>query len=52
MTANNSKFYLSYLNKIVDEYNDAYHRSIGKKPIDAIILLCLKKSRQIRNRLN
>ena len=23
------------MNKLVDEYNDTYHRSIGKKPINA-----------------
>ena len=28
MTANPSKFYL--LNKLVDEYNNNYHRSIGQ----------------------
>ena len=34
MTANNSKSYLSYLNKLIDEYNnDIYHRYIGKKII-------------------
>ena len=27
-TVNNSKCYLSYLNKLVDEYNNTYHRSI------------------------
>ena len=31
----NKKLYLGYLNKLVDEYNNTYHRSIGKKPIDA-----------------
>ena len=31
----NSKSYLGYLNKLVDEYNNTYHRFIGKKPIDA-----------------
>ena len=31
----NKKFYLGYLNKLVDEYNNTYHLSIGKKPIDA-----------------
>ena len=31
MTANNSKFYLSYLNKLVDQYNNTYHHSINKK---------------------
>ena len=31
MTANDSKFYFGYLNKLVGEYNNAYHRSIVKK---------------------
>ena len=35
MTTDDSKFYLSYLNKLVDQYNDNYHRSVGKKPINA-----------------
>ena len=35
MTANNSKSRLDYLNKLVDQYSNTYHRSIGKKPIDA-----------------
>ena len=26
--------YLKYLNKLVDEYSNTYHRSIGKKPIN------------------
>ena len=34
MTAND-KSYLSYLNKLVDEYNNTYHYSINKKPINA-----------------
>ena len=34
MTANDSKSYLGYLNKLVDQYNNTYHCSIGKKPID------------------
>ena len=33
--AHNSLSYLYYLDKLVDEYNNTYHRSIGKKPIDA-----------------
>ena len=28
-----SKPYLSYLNKLLDQYNNTYHHSIGKKPI-------------------
>ena len=35
MTANNSKSYLSYLNKLADQYNDTYHHSINKKPSNA-----------------
>ena len=35
MTANDSKSYLSYLNKLVDQYNNTYHHSINKKPINA-----------------
>ena len=35
MTANDSKSYLGYLNKLVDEYNDTYHYSVGRKPIHA-----------------
>ena len=35
MTANDSKSYLSYLNKLVDQYNNSYHHSINKKSINA-----------------
>ena len=35
MTANDSKSYLSYLNKLVDQYNNSFHYSIDKKPINA-----------------
>ena len=34
MTANDSKPYLCYLNKLVDEYKNTYF-SISKKPIHA-----------------
>ena len=47
-TANDSKFYLPYLNKLVDEYNKTYHHSIDKKPINA----SLKNLRQILKLLN
>ena len=30
MTANVIKSYLSYFNKLVDQYNNTYHQSIGK----------------------
>ena len=33
MTANDNKSYLSQLNKLADEYNNTYHRSIGKNRI-------------------
>ena len=34
MTANDIKSYINYLNKLVDEHNNTYYPSIGKKPID------------------
>ena len=34
MTANDSKSYLIYLNKLVDHYNNIHHYSINKKPIN------------------
>ena len=35
MRANDNKSYLLYLNKLVDQYNNTYHHSINKKPINA-----------------
>ena len=35
MTANDSKSYPPYLNKLVEEYNNTNHHSIDKKPITA-----------------
>ena len=35
MTAHDNKSYLSYLNKIVDQYSNTYHHSINKKPVNA-----------------
>ena len=35
MTANDSKSYLGYLNKLVDEYNNTYHYSIVRKPVES-----------------
>ena len=35
MTTNDSKSYLSYLNKLVDQYNNTYYHSINKKTINA-----------------
>ena len=34
MTAKNNKSYLVFLNKLVDQYNNNYHHSINKKPIN------------------
>ena len=34
MTANDRKSYLSYLNKLVDLYNNTYHHSMHKKAIN------------------
>ena len=35
IAAGNKKFYLGYLNKLVEEYNNIYHDSIGSKPVYA-----------------
>ena len=35
MTVNDNKSYLSYLNKLVDQYNNTYHHSTYKEPINA-----------------
>ena len=35
MTANDNKYYLLYLNKLVDQYNNTYYLCINKKPINA-----------------
>ena len=55
MTANDSKPYLPYLNKSVDQYNNTYH-SINKKTIKKllmlIVLLWLKTLSQILKLLN
>ena len=43
LTANDSKSYLSYLNKLADQYNNTYHHSIGNKTINADYSLLPKK---------
>ena len=43
ITANDGKFYLSYLNILVDQYNNPYHCSINKKPINANYSVFAKK---------
>ena len=34
MIACDSKFYLAYLNKLVDQCNNTYHHSINEKPVN------------------
>ena len=34
MAANDNKSFLNYLNKLVDEYNNSNHCSIGKKTMN------------------
>ena len=52
MTANDSKFYLSYLNKLVDQYNNTYHHSNNKKPINADYSALTEKLKRILKLLN
>ena len=47
MTADNSNFYLAYLNKLVDQYNNTYLHSINKKPINADYSTLTEKMRPI-----
>ena len=35
MTANDNKSYLPHLNKLVDQYNNIFHYSVNKKPINS-----------------
>ena len=35
MTPNENKSYLPYMNKLVGQYNNTYHHSINKNPINA-----------------
>ena len=36
MIVNDTKSYLPYLNKLVNQYNNTYHYSINTKPINAL----------------
>ena len=44
MTANDSKSYLPYLIKLVAQYNNTYHHSVGKKPINADYSILTEKT--------
>ena len=52
MIANGNKSYLSYLNKLVNEYSNTYHCSIGKNVLMIIILLWIKPLNQVTKHLN
>ena len=45
-------FHTTCLNKLVDEYNNTYHHSIGKNPVMLIIILWLKKLNGVLKPLN
>ena len=48
MAVNDCKYFLPYLNKLVDQYNNTYHHSINRKTtLMLIILLCLKTLSQM-----
>ena len=52
VTASDSNSYLSYLNKLVDQYKNVYDHSISKNLLMLIFLLCLNKIKQILKLLN
>ena len=52
LTANDNKFYIEYLNKLVDEYNNSYHCSIVKKSIDADYFALTEKMNRLIKLLN
>ena len=43
MTANDSRSSFLYLNKLVDQYNNTYHHSTNKKPINADYSVLIEK---------
>ena len=47
MTATDSKYYLAYLNKLIDHYNNTYHHSINKKIINVDYSVLTEKLRPI-----
>ena len=52
ITVNNNKSYLSYLNKLVDQYNNNYHHSVGKKHVNAGYSALTEKLKRIMKLLN
>ena len=47
MRANDNKSWLSYFNKLVDQNNNIYYHSIGKKAINADYSVLTKNVRRI-----
>ena len=47
MTANDKKSHLTYLNKLVDKYNNTYYHSINKNLLKLIVLLWPKILKRI-----
>ena len=45
MTANESKYYLSYLNKLVDQQNKTYHYALNKKYMKAYYSALIEKNK-------
>ena len=43
VTTNDSKSYLPYFNKLSEQYDNTYHNSINKKPINADYLTLAEK---------
>ena len=50
VTANDSKSYLPYLDKLVDQYNNTYHHSTNKKPINADYSALIEKKNEMNAR--
>ena len=44
MIANERKSYLSYLNKLAEEYNNTYHHSISTKVLILTILIFISRN--------
>ena len=43
LTANDSKFHFSYLNKLVDQYKNNYYHSIDRNPVNAYYYVLTEK---------
>ena len=52
ITANDNKSYLPYSNELVNQYNDTFHHSTNKKPINADYSALTEKLKRIIKLLN